>query len=69
MGGSFIFEIVIFRAKEIGGSIYRGVIFWGIYIRCQGGEVVWLGWLLWVGGLVKIRAKERTKRKERKKHI
>ena len=63
MGGSFIFEIVIFRAKEIGGSIYRGVIFWGIYIRCQGGEIVGLGWLLWVGGLVKIRArgKDQTK--------
>ena len=40
-----------------------GVIFWGIYIRCQGGEVVGLGWLLWVGGLVKIRArgKDQTK--------
>ena len=31
-------------AKEIGGSIYRGVIFCGIYIRCQGGDVVgWVG--------------------------
>ena len=54
-----------FSGKGNRGSIYRGVIFWGIYIRCQGGEVVGLGWLLWVGGLVKIRAKERTKRKER----
>ena len=52
--------IVIFRAKEIGGSIYRGVIFWGIYIiRCQGVKVA----MLWGGlavvavrlvGLVKI---------------
>lgn len=42
MGGSFIFEIVIFRAKEIRESIYRGVIFWGIYIiRCQVVVVVW----------------------------
>ena len=34
-----------------------------IIIRCQGGEVVGLGWLLWVGGLVKIRArgKDQTK--------
>ena len=43
--------MVIFRAKEIGGSIYRGVIFWGIYIRCQGCgvglDVRLLGW--WVG--------------------
>lgn len=31
MGGRFIFGIVIFRAKEIGGSIKRGLIFWGIY--------------------------------------
>ena len=39
MTGSFIFGIVIFRAKEKIGSIYRGVIF-GVYnIRCQGVNV------------------------------
>ena len=49
-----VFGIVIFRAKEIGGSIYRGVIFWGIYIiRCQGVKVARLwGWVGCAVGLV-----------------
>lgn len=39
MTGRFIFGIVNFRAKEIRGSIYKGVIF-GVYnIRCQGVEL------------------------------
>ena len=51
MTGRFIFGIVNFRAKEIIGNVYKGVIFWGIYnIRCQGVEVVGWGWLCgWVG--------------------
>jgi len=28
MTGSFIFGIVIFRAKEKIGNVYKGVIFW-----------------------------------------
>ena len=35
MGGRFIFGIVNFRAKEIGG-VFIGVLFFGVYIiRCQ----------------------------------
>ena len=69
MTGRFIFGIVNFRAKEIRGSIYRGVIFWGIYIRCQGVEVVGLAVVaVRLVGLVKIRAKEqRSKAKDQTK--